>query len=59
MKQKVASCIKITTKEKLIEWVDSLPVYISSKRVSSLLDKVQKSKYQYVLWRTKKVFTVW
>lgn len=56
---KVASCHKITTKENLTEWIDTLPVYISTQRVELLLEKVRKSKYQYVLWRNKKVFTVW
>lgn len=55
----VASIKKVTTKEDLIKWVESLPVYISTKRTEVLLNKVRNSRYQYILWRNKKVFTVW
>jgi hypothetical protein len=57
--QRIASCHKITTKERLLEWIDGLPVYITTKRRNKLLQRVRESRYEYVLWRTAKIFTVW
>lgn len=59
MKVKVASCHKVTTKENLVLWLETLPNYISTKRTEQLIEEVRKSKYKYILWRQQKFFTVW
>lgn len=55
----VASCKKITTKENLILFLESLPHYISTKRTNGILNAINNSNYQYIVWAEKQNFRVW
>ncbi len=48
MKQKVSSVIKITTKAQLINWVNSLPVYVNKKSFLQIIEN--HNYYDYVVW---------
>jgi len=55
----VASCKHITTKKELIQFLESLPHYISTKRTNGIVSAIEDSQYDYIVWAEKRRFRVW